>query len=151
VPLHAITAYHRHSGGTVALVINLSIRCSQQKRPLTVTAKETGLAPQHVRTFQKRGKSLFLLGTQPQTNCTSCTAIAKTSNIDTKKHVICKILHFEVEELMASVVVTSGTYLARKSERKRPLGRPGLNGRRTLKCITQKQDGTVQTHGLLQM
>ena len=32
-------------------------------------------------------------------------AIANTSNINTKKHVICKILHFEVEELMASVVL----------------------------------------------
>jgi hypothetical protein len=41
-------------------------------------------------------------------------------------------------------VITSGRYLARKSEGKRPLGRPELDGR-TLKCIIiQKQDGTIQ-------
>jgi hypothetical protein len=55
---------------------------------------------------------LFLLGTQPQiiqppyrVDCTICMAIANTSDINTKKHVICKILHFKVEELMASVVL----------------------------------------------
>jgi hypothetical protein len=57
-------------------------------------------------------KSLFLLVTQPQliqppyrADCTNCMAIANISNINTKQHVICKILHFEVEELMASVVL----------------------------------------------
>jgi hypothetical protein len=41
--------------------------------------------------------------------------------------------------------------LARKSEGKRLLGRPGLDGRTTLKYIIQKQDGTIQTYGLLQI
>jgi len=60
----------------------------------------------------KKRNILFLLGTQSQiikppyrVDCTSCMAIGNTSNINTKKHIISKILHFEVEKLMASVVL----------------------------------------------